>query len=383
MPWKVLNVFDQKKKLIEDYLSGHWNKTELASKHNVSRVTVNRVINRFKQEGFNGLKPKSRAPKNIPHKTPKIVVDLLLEKKRKHPHWGPENILDLVARDHPNLKLPAKSTLSSIFKKHNLNKKRKKPRTKHPSARKSPIVTHSPNDVWTIDFKGEFRTLDGNYVYTLTVLDHHTRYLLEAKAFLKIDGKLVKECLIKIFKAFGLPKVIRSDNGSPFASTGIHGLSKLNVWWRTLGIEHHRTRPGCPQDNGAHERMHRTLKKETCLPPKKNLKAQQIAFNKFKMLYNEVRPHQYLNRETPASKYRPSDRKYSKPLTKPSYPLHYLVKRINSAGTFRIGYKLIFISSALEGVHLGLEENKNGIWRIYYDKTILATFDEKDFKIRP
>ena len=245
-----------------------------------------------------------------------------------------------------------------------------------------PPTTDQPNDLWTADFKGHFRTRDGIYCYPLTVADQHTRYLLACQGLLSTKGVGVRPIFDRLFREYGLPSAIRTDNGVPFATTGIHGLSQLNVWWLRLGIQHQRTRPASPQENGAHERMHKTLKAGACRPPRATLGAQQRRFNVFRRQYNDERPHQHLRGRTPASFYRPSPRPYDARLLPIEYPGHFLVKRVTHAGTFRLKHKLLFIANALKTHHIGLEEINDGIWSIYLGSVLLARVDERDFVIR-
>jgi putative transposase len=245
-----------------------------------------------------------------------------------------------------------------------------------------PIRTVHPNDLWTADFKGHFRTRDGVYCYPLTVADQHTRYLLACHGLLSTQGVGVRPVFDRLFREYGLPDAIRTDNGVPFATTGIHGLSQLNVWWLRLGIQHQRTRPASPQENGAHERMHKTLKAEAIRPPRATLAPQQRAFNRFRAEYNDERPHQFLEGATPASRYQTSPRLYTGTLPPIEYPGHFLVKRITNAGTFRFKTRLLFIAKALQQHAIGLEEVADGIWSIHFCRVLLGRFDERDFVIR-
>jgi transposase InsO family protein len=256
------------------------------------------------------------------------------------------------------------------------------PRRPHRHPGIVPPITHESNDLWTTDFKGHFRTRDGLYCYPLTIADQHTRYLLGCQGLRCTKGGGVRAVLEQAFRTFGLPRAIRTDNGVPFATTGIHGLSQLNVWWMRLGIQHQRIQPACPQQNGAHERMHKTLKAEACRPPRGTLAAQQRAFNRFRAEYNEERPHEYLRGRPPAACYRPSARPFPEQLPPLEYPGHFLVKRVTNAGTFRLKHRLLFIANALKQHHIGLEEVEDGIWSIYFGTVLLSRVDERDFIIR-
>ena len=222
------------------------------------------------------------------------MATLICEARRQHPSWGPDKLLDWLGPRHPTVDLPAVSTAGDLLARKGLVKKRRRRRHyQHPGV--VPIKTAHPNDLWTADFKGHFRTRDGVYCYPLTVADQHTRYLLACHGLLSTKGLGVRPVFDRLFREYGLPDAIRTDNGVPFATTGIHGLSQLNVWWLRLGIQHQRTRPASPQENGAHERMHKTLKAEAIRPPRATLAPQQRAFNRFRAEYNDERPHQFLD----------------------------------------------------------------------------------------
>jgi transposase InsO family protein len=272
--------------------------------------------------------------------------------------------------------------MGDLFKRQGLVKKRiRRTRYQHPGV--VPAVTTAPNDLWTADFKGHFRTQDGLYCYPLTVADLRSRMLLGCDALLSTKGVGAKACFEHLFREHGLPKAIRTDNGVPFASVGLQGLTPLNAWWMRLGIVHQRILPAHPQQNGAHERMHRTLKAEATRPPRSSRVTQQRAFDLFRQEYNHERPHDSLNGKTPASLYRPSPRLYPERLGPIEYPGHYEVRFVNNAGTFRFKNKLLFIANALKQNHIGLEEVDDALWNIYFCNTLLATLHEKDFVIRP
>ncbi len=233
---------------------------------------------------------------------------------------------------------------------------------------------------WTS--KGHFRSRDGLYGYPLTVADQHTRYRLACHGLLSTKGQGVRPIFERLFREYGLPRAIRPDNGVPFAPTGIHGLSQLNVWWRHLGIQHQRILPASPQQNGAHERMHRTLKAATARPPQGHVVAQQRSFNRFRIVSNEERPHQFLAGATPASLSRPSPRQYTGGLPPIEYPGHYIPKRVTNAGTIRFKQRLLFIANSLKQQVPGLEEVDDGVWSIYFCNVLLARVHQRDYVIR-
>lgn len=250
-----------------------------------------------------------------------------------------------------------------------MKKRRRRRHTQHPGV--VPIATTQPNDLWTADFKGHFRTQDRVYCYPLTIADQHTRFLIACHGLPSTKGEGVRPVFDRLFRQFGLPRAIRTDNGVPFATTGIQGLSQLNVWWMRLGIQHQRILPGQPQQNGAHDRMHKTLKAEAIRPPRATLVAQQRAFNHFRHQYNDERPHQRLRGHTPPSRYRPSPRSYDARLPPIEYPGHFLVKRLTNAGTFRFKHRLLFIAHALAPHTIGREKVDDGIWSIYFCQVLI------------
>jgi hypothetical protein len=245
-----------------------------------------------------------------------------------------------------------------------------------------PIGTTTPNDLWTADFKGQFRTGNGVYCYPLTIADQHTRYLLTCQGLLSTETLVAKPVFERAFRNYGLPHAIRTDNGVPFATQALHGLSYLNVWWMRLGIAHQRIHPGQPQENGAHERMHRTLKRRAIKPVQRTCAGQQRQFDAFQREFNTERPHDALGGATPASRYASSPQPYPSTLPAIEYPAHSLVKKVTDPGTFRFQQRLLYIANSLVDQHVGLEETEDGIWSIYFNTVLLATVDERDYIIR-
>lgn len=277
---------------------------------------------------------------------------------------------------------PAPSTVADLLQRQGLVRRRRtrRARVDHPGA--PAILTAAPNDLWTADFKGEFRTGDGIYCYPLTIADLHARFLLDCHGRYSTQTRTAGPVFEAAFRAFGLPLAIRTDNGPPFATTSIHGLSKLSVWWMRLGIQHQRITPGTPSENGAHERMPRTLKRRAIRPACATMAAQQRQFNAFRTEFNEERPHETLGMETPASVYTPSPRPYPARLPVPEYPGHFTVKKITTGGTFRFGNRVLYLANALTGELVGLDEVDDGIWHIHFNTVLIATLDERDYIIR-
>jgi transposase InsO family protein len=276
---------------------------------------------------------------------------------------------------------PATSTAGDLLARHGLVKKRRRRRPPHHPGVVPPVTT-APNDLWATDFKGQFRTGDRLYCYPLTVTDQHTRFLLACHGLLSTRGSGVRPIFDRLFREYGLPRAMRTDNGVPFASTSLHGLTPLNVWWLRLGIQHQRILPAHPQQNGAHERMHKTLKQSAIRPPRATLAIQQRAFNRFRQEYNDERPHQFLRGQIPGALYRPSPRAYSGTLPALEYPGHFLVKRVTNAGTIRFKTKLLYLSTALKQHRIGLEEVDDGIWSLYFCDVLLGRIDERKALIK-
>jgi transposase InsO family protein len=353
--------------------------TELCERYGISRPTGYELLRRVEAEGQAGLRDRSRAPHACPHQTPADVERRVLALRTKY-GWGAKKLFQALAKRHPRIELPARSTVNAILERHGkLHKRRRRRRWKHPGV--APLETDHPNQVWPVDFKGQFKTLDAKYCYPLTVTDHFSRMLLLCKGLLSIRTEGAKPVFRRLFREMGLPEAIRSDNGAPFASTGIHGLCELNVWWMKLGIVHQRIRPSSPQENGQHERMHWDLKRETTRPPAANLRGQQRKFDRFQQCYNEERPHDGIEGDLPCERWEPSSRPYPEKILAPEYPSHLEVRRVSAAGTFRLKAKQPFLSNALADEYVGLEEIGDGLWNIVYHRTLLGRIDERTGRI--
>ena len=281
---------------------------------------------------------------------------------------------------YPSRAWPARSTVNAILGWHTLlQKNRHRRKWGHPGV--LPVTTQRPNQVWPADFKGQFRTGDGQYCYPLTVTDHFSRRVLACHGLRSVKTVDAKPIFRALFREVGLPDAIHTDNGAPFAFTGIHGLAALNVWWMQLGIVHQRITPTSPQENGTHERMHRERKRETARPAASSLRAQQRRFDAFCQRYNDERPHEGIGDRTPSTLWCPSSRPYPEHRTHPHYPLHREIRRVSTAGTFRLQSRQPFLSHALGGEDIGLEEVDDGIWNIVYYSTLLGKLDERAARI--
>ena len=380
MPWREASPMTERIRFVLDHKLGVYTMTELCHRYGVSRKTGYKWLRRFEDDGFDGLRDRSRRPHSCPHRTPDECVEAIIEKKKRHPSWGAKKIVPRLKKRHPHLTWPAISTGSAILERHGLVKpKRRSTKRGHPGRPDTPM--DRPNAIWTIDYKGQFKTKNGLYCYPLTVADGHSRFLLGCQGYLSPLQVNTKKTMTAIFREFGLPDIIRSDNGTPFASNAIGRISRLSAWWIRLGVYPELIEPAHPEQNGRHERMHRTLKAETARPPAGNLSAQQRRFNRFRSEYNEERPHEALGQETPASVYRPSDRPFPEKEPDIEYPGHYEVRRVSRNGGIRWHFNWVNVSHVLEEEYVGLEEVDDGLWNVYFGPVWLGRFHEKELKI--
>jgi putative transposase len=351
--------------------------TALAREFGISTKTAHKFWKRWQAEGVEGLEDRSHAVERIPHKTSPEVVELILATRREHPTWGARKLKQRLATTHPGVHTPSTFTINGWLKKGGLIKPRRARRTAHltPTGLTQP---KQPNDVWATDFKGQFRLGNGKYCYPLTATDLSSRFILGCDALEDTKGAPVWPAFERLFVEYGLPRIIRSDNGAPFATRGLLGLSQLSVKWLILGITHERIEPGCPQQNGSHERMHRTLKQETTRPAKRNLFQQQERFDEFIENFNQKRPHEAIDMQCPATVYRPSSRRYEG-LPELEYPLHDDVRRVDARAVIKMpDGVLCYLTHALVGQRVGIREVDNGRWLITFASLNLGYYDERD-----
>lgn len=380
MPWLETDVIKERTRFVLDYESGLFTMSELCERFGISRQTGYALWQRYQEQGLAGLQDRARGPKSCPHKTLAQVEQALVDLRRAHPHWGPVTLLQRLAVLQPHLALPAASTAGEILKRHGLISARK-PRTRHRHPGRPYVRMHEPNDVWTADFKGEFLTRDHRYCYPLTIADGCSRYLITCRGQRSVAYSGARAGFEAAFRTYGLPLQILTDNGTPFASCAIGGLSRLSAWWIKLGIHPVRIEPGCPQQNGRHERMHRTLKAEVTRPPAANLGAQQRLLERFRHCYNEERPHRALGGEVPAARYRASSRPYPERIPELVYPGHFRRPKVGTNGCVSWRGKFIFVSEVLAGERLGFEPVDDGIWSVHFGPVLLARFDERDARL--
>jgi transposase InsO family protein len=382
MPWVETDAVEQRGEFVREVQLGVYPVTELCARYGISRKTGYKWLARFAAGGARALGDRSRAPHRSPQRIAMATAELICAARRAHPMWGPEKLLDWLAARHPEFVRPAISTAGDLLARRGLVKRRRR-RRRYPHPGVVPPLTTAPNDLWTADFKGHFRTRDRLYCYPLTVADQHTRYLLACHALPSTRVAGVQPVFERLFREHGLPRAIRTDNGVPFANNGLHGLTQLNVWWIRLGIQHQRIRPAQPQENGTHERMHKTLKYEATRPPRAHLHAQHRALQAFRRVYNEERPHQALGGRPPAALYDDSPRPYPRPLAPIEYPGHFEVRPVHSTGNIIFKKRPLFVSKALVHLPLGLEEVADGLWAVHFCQTRLAHVDERDRVLQP
>jgi putative transposase len=382
MPWKVSSVMEEKLRFILEYETGEESMTELCQRYDISRETGYRTLHRYRASGMSGLLPQSHAAHRHGNQTPEEIEQKVLELRQAHMGWGPRKLKRILERDEPGRTWPAASTIGVLLKREGLVVARKKRLRTAPYT--EPLAhADEANRVWCADFKGWFRTADGERIDPLTISDAHSRYLLRCQAVAKTDTARVQAIFEAAFREYGLPGAIRTDNGAPFASHAVAGLSRLALWWLKLGIVPERIEAGHPEQNGRHERMHRTLKQEAAQPPAANRREQQRALDRFRQEYNEVRPHEALGMRTPAAVYQPSARTFPSRLPEPEYPQSMLVRSVRPHGHFRWKKHDVFLSEVLWGENVGLLPEDDRWFTIYFAQLPLARFDSQKLRVTP
>src|SRR5229473_6208386 len=356
--------------------------SELCQRYDIARETGYVWLRRYRQAGLPGLMERSRAAHRHVNQTPSEIEQMVLELRQAHMRWGPRKLKRVLERDEPGRAWPAASTIGALLKREGLVVARKKRLRTAPYS--EPLAhAHEANRVWCADFKGWFHTADGERIDPLTISDAHSRYLLRCQAVEKTDTARVRAIFEAAFREFGMPEAIRTDNGAPFASQAVAGLSRLAVWWIRLGIMPERIQAGHPEQNGRHERMHRTLKQETADPPAANRRKQQRALDSFRQEYNEVRPHEALAMQTPAAIYQPSARTFPERVPEPQYPETMLVRSVRPQGNFRWKKHDVFLSEVLWGERIGLLPEDDRWFTIYFAHLPLARFDSQKLQVTP
>ena len=365
MPWKESSVMEERLRFVARLLDGE-GMSEVCRSFGISRKTGYKIFKRYKEHGLEALCDRSRRPVRYANQLPEPVEQMIVRLKKEKPHWGARKIRELLVRRLAgDVRVPAKSTVHAVLDRHGLVKRaRRRRRNKAQGTPLSQAVL--PNALWCADFKGEFKLGNGQYCYPLTVTDQASRFLLLCEALHSTKEKGAFEAFLRLFQERGLPHAIRSDNGLPFASpNGLYNLSKLSVWWLRLGIAIERIKPGQPQQNGRHERMHLTLKKETTRPPGANSLQQQARFDDFVSEFNSERPHEALNMRCPGELYTPAPRPY-RGLPDVEYPFHDKDVLVTACGRICMHRKKINISTVMAGQKLGIKEVDDAIWLVSF-----------------
>jgi transposase InsO family protein len=370
---------DFKLRFVSDYLAQHYTSfRELCERYGISTRTGYKYVQRYDLEGVDGLKEHSRRPQNIPNKMPQEVEDAFVELRKKHMDRGAKKLVVEYAKKYPSLIVPCVSTISNIISRNGLvsQQHKRRNRQQHPGRPHANVSTS--NQLWAIDFKGQFKMRNGEYCYPLTLTDSYSRYLLTCKGLLSPNLEDTKKELIKVFKEYGLPQRIRSDNGAPFsAPLALGRLSRLSVWLIRLGIFPELIEPGKPQQNSRHERMHKDLKAKTTRPPGANLSSQQRMFNGFLADHNFDRPHEALGQVTPASLYTPSTIEFPSTLPQVYYPGHFEVRRVSRNCGIRWRHQWVRAGLPLAEQYIGFEEIGDGIYNVYFGFVLIGRFDER------
>lgn len=380
MPWKECNHVDERLKFVARLLDGE-KMAPLCVEFGISRKTGYKIFERYQQCGLEGLTDRSRKPQRYANQLPFQIEKAILQIKQEKPHWGAPKIREKLIRHYPDVRPPAQSTVHAVLDKHGwVNKHRKR---RYCAKGTALSYANQPNVLWCADYKGEFLLGNKQYCYPLTITDFSSRYLLACEGLQTTQEQYAFTVFERVFKEFGLPGAIRTDNGVPFsAPNALFGLSKLSVWWLRLGIAIERIKPGHPQQNGRHERMHLTLKKEATKPAGQNFLQQQEKFDHFIQEYNNERPHQALGMKYPTELYVPSVRRY-RGLSEVEYPLHDKTITVTQCGRICLRGKKINFSIVFAGQNVGIKEVDDSIWLVSFMNYDLGYFDEQTCKLEP
>ena len=382
MPWKETCPMDQRVQFIADYLDGSYTKKDLCMYYGISRPTGDKWIDRYHNHGPEGLHERSRRPHHHPDTTAPEVAERIVREKLAHPSFGPKKVMDRLRAVEPEQPWPADSTAGDILKRNGLVRPRRKRRHVPPDPR-ALVTCDGPAQSWSADFKGDFRLMGGQRCYPLTITDNHSRFILQCRALRRMTTAAVKPWFEWVFREYGLPETLRTDNGAPFASTAAGGLSQLSKWWVRLGIRPERIRPATPSENGRHERMHRSLKEAVIHAPASSLAAQQRRFDSFVEEFNWQRSHEGLGRLTPGQVHEVSPRPYPAKLPEIDYDSGVTVRRVRHSGEFKWRGRLLYLSQVLAKEPIGLVPCDNGCLEIRYSFHLLGVLDERTYTITP
>jgi transposase InsO family protein len=378
MPWKTVVAMDERMRFITRALEGDESFAQLCRQFGISRKTGYKWVERFELGGPAGLEERRSTAGRNAKVLPDDQVDAVVAVRREHPTWGPKKIRARLVE--LGQAAPSKSAIGDVLKRHGLVH----PRRRRPHAPREFLgltVGERPNDVWCVDFKGDFRLGDKTRCYPLTISDFYSRYLLRCTALESTKEESAIRVFEGVFQEFGLPEIIRSDNGVPFASTGVGGLTRLAIWWIKLGIVPERIEPGHPEQNGRHERMHRTMKAEATRPPGENLAAQQRLLDRFRHQYNDIRPHEAIGQKTPMSRYSVSRRAMPATLGSPTYEEPLLAKRLDDSGRLRVFGAKVTLTKLLAREEVGVEEHEDSSMTVYFGPLRLGEVRRKDKEV--
>lgn len=380
MPWRESEVVEERARFVVEYESGEWTMAELCRHYGIARKTGYKILARWEQSGAAGLEDLCRAPHRHPNQTPEAVAASVLAARRGHMHWGPRKLRRWLETRYPEQSWPAPSTIGELIRREGLAHPRRWRRRTPPYTQ--PFASaETPNAVWCADFKGWFRTRDGERIDPFTMTDACSRYLLRCQAVEKTNTEAVRAICEAAFREYGLPQAIRTDNGPPFASRAVAGLSPLSLYWMKLGIVPERIQPGHPEQNGRHERMHRTMKAETAAAPEADRRRQQQSFDRFRREYNEERPHEALAMRTPAAVYDLSPRRCPERPPQPEYDSGLLVRCVYPHGQFFWKGNHVFLSKVLAGERIALEPLDDRYWCVRFAAFPIACFDSETLLI--
>lgn len=382
MPWKESRIVDQRLQFLSSYQKEEMSLSDLCREFGVSRPTGYRWINRYKEVGPEGLLDLSRKPHGCSHATSEVTENAILALRNKHPSWGARKLKARLEVLQPKAAWPAASTFGNILSRAGLTNPKQKKRRTTPYSEPFSAVT-APNQLWCMDFKGYFSTGDGARCDPFTITDAHSRYLIRCQTVLRMDLSQVAAICEAAMHEYGMPTRIRTDNGAPFAGNGLLGLSKLSISWTKLGIVHERIQPGRPQQNGRHERMHRTLKEDTTKPPALTLRLQQKKFDRFRQVFNHERPHEGINNAVPASLYQRSAVLLPRAVADFTYPRGFQTRRVNSSGDISWHKDRVFISQVFSFEDLGFEEMDEDLFRVYFRDIELGELNVPELRFRP
>lgn len=382
MPWRESRIVDQRLQFLSSYQKEEMSVTDLCHEYGISRPTAYKWIKRYNEVGPEGLLDISRRPHGCSHATTMEIENEILALRKRFPSWGARKLKARLEKMNPNVVWPAASTVGQILRRAGLTNPVRKRRRTTPYSEPFAEVT-APNQLWCMDFKGWFRTGDGQRCDPFTITDAYSRYLIRCQAITRMDTAHVLAICEAAMREYGVPDRIRTDNGNPFSGHALLGLSQLSLNWVRLGIVHERIQPGKPQQNGRHERMHRTLKQDTTNPSAKTIQAQQKRFDEFRRVYNHERPHEALKNETPASIYVPSSRLLPRYTKAYQYPAHFQTRRVNDSGDISWHKGRVFISQVFRGQDIALEKVQDDFYRVYFCSLEVGAFDVDEMRFTP